>query len=360
MQVKDEETGRAGIDRRTLLKCGAIGAASALSGSRAGAATSPRVLRYSDHEPLGGMRTRFLKDVLFPAIERESEGRLRIEDHWNGEVAIAYDALSAVSERRTADLATVVPEYFAPKMPVHQLFKSFPTGPAGAEQVAFFRRVYAQVPDFAAELRANDTVEVFLGTGYPVAFFGREPLSGLADLHGARWRSASFWHQDFLRNAGATPVSMHWGPEVPEALKAKSLDGLMVNVDSGYMLGVHEVAPHVLFSRDLWLGHLYVVAMNKPVWDGLPREDQDAIRRASTSAYALLGAVMDHHLDEQVRQLAAAGARVRALDHREVVQWTATTRYAGVQDAWVAAQKAKGVEHLDRALAACRTLVSPA
>jgi len=361
MQVTGEEAvGHAGVDRRTVLKCGAIGAASVVSSPWAGAATPQTVLRYSDHEPLGGMRTRFLKDVVFPAIERETRGRLKVEDHWNGEVAIAYDALAAVSERRTADLATVVPEYFAPRMPVHQLFKSFPTGPAGARQVAFFREVYARAPEFADEMRANDTVEIFLGTGYPVAFFSREPLRGLQDLRGGRWRSASFWHQDFLRNAGATPVSMHWGPEIYDALKAKSLDGLMVNVDSGYMLGVHEAAPHVLYSRDLWLGHLYVLAMNRAVWDGLAPEDRDAIRRAATSSYATLGSVMDRHLDEQIDQLKAKGATVRALDRAEVVQWAADTQYPRVQDAWVAAQQAKGVAHLDRALAACRTLLGPA
>ncbi|WP_240775732.1 hypothetical protein [Nissabacter sp. SGAir0207] len=33
------------------------------------AASATRTLIYSDHEPLGGMRTRFINDVLFPAIE---------------------------------------------------------------------------------------------------------------------------------------------------------------------------------------------------------------------------------------------------------------------------------------------------
>ncbi len=32
-------------------------------------AFATRILTYSDHESLGNMRTRFLNDVLFPAIE---------------------------------------------------------------------------------------------------------------------------------------------------------------------------------------------------------------------------------------------------------------------------------------------------
>jgi len=35
-----------------------------------GAAAATTVLRYSDHEPLGGMRTRFIKDVFLPPLKR--------------------------------------------------------------------------------------------------------------------------------------------------------------------------------------------------------------------------------------------------------------------------------------------------
>ena len=50
-----------------------------------GQAASETVLRYTDHEPYGGMRTMLIKNVFFAAIEKESQGRLKIEAHWNGE-----------------------------------------------------------------------------------------------------------------------------------------------------------------------------------------------------------------------------------------------------------------------------------
>ena len=102
------------------------GAAKAVS-----AAATPKILRYTDHEPLGGMRTRFIKDVFFPAIEKESNGRLKIAAHWGGEVASGYQALHVVGKDSAADMAIVVPEYTANELPLHQLFKSFPTGPTG-------------------------------------------------------------------------------------------------------------------------------------------------------------------------------------------------------------------------------------
>ncbi|MFP1497474.1 hypothetical protein ACLB1Q_27700 [Escherichia coli] len=39
---------------------------------------------YTDHEPYGGMRTQIIKEIFFAEIE-ESQGRLKIEPHWNGE-----------------------------------------------------------------------------------------------------------------------------------------------------------------------------------------------------------------------------------------------------------------------------------
>lgn len=315
-----------------------------------GAEATPRILKYTDHEPLGGMRTRFIKDILFPAIEKESNGRLKMDDHWNGELAGSYEALGAVGKMGVADMAIIVPEYTATELPLHQIFKSFPKGPAGGKQVDFFRRVYANVPVFAQELKGNDIVPVFLATGYPVAFFSTTPLNDLEDLEGGKWRSASFWHQDFLKNVGATPISMPWGPEIYDALKARTLDGLMVNVDSGYMLKVHEAAPHVLVSKDLWLGHLYILAMNDGVWSGLAPEDRAAIQRAAQDSYRTLGSVMDRSFDAQIDALRKGGARVRILSQGEVDRWQVATHYKDIQAAWVQAHHGKGVADAGRAL----------
>lgn len=349
-----------GMSRRLFLASavGAVASPSLLSGGTAKATSAPsRVLRFSDHEPLGGMRTRFLKEVAFPTIERESNGRLKIEDRWDGEIAKAYDALGTVSKGEATDMATVVPEYTAKELPLHQIFKSFLTGPTGGGQIEFFQRVYAEVPAFLAELEKNDIVPLFFGTGYPVAFFSTEPMADLDGIKGRRWRSASFWHLDFLRNAGATPVTMHWGPEIYEAMKQKTLDGLMVNIDSGYMLNVHSVAPNVLVSKDLWLGHLYILAMNKRVWDELASEDKNAIRRAERASYGTISAVMDKSFDAQLEDLRKAGATVRVLDAEEPKRWEAVTRYRDVQTAWAQEQTGKGITDAVPVLEAVRSIM---
>ncbi len=52
--------------RRAIFKAAAAMASVVLMTCAAIAQTpSPKILRFSDHEPLGGMRTRFLKDIFF-------------------------------------------------------------------------------------------------------------------------------------------------------------------------------------------------------------------------------------------------------------------------------------------------------
>ncbi|MFF6012963.1 TRAP transporter substrate-binding protein DctP [Rahnella sp. R3(2024)] len=301
-------------------------------------------LRYTDHEPAGAMRTRFIEDVLFPAIEKESQGRLKIEAHWGGELSTGYDALRTLGEGKTADIGIVVPEYAAKQLPLHQIFKSFPVGPSGAQQIAFFRRVFAEIPAFSAELKKENVVNLFSATGYPVAFFSTHPLKNLEDITGTTWRSASFWHQDFLRNAGAKPVTMPWGAQTVNAFKTGALDGIMVNVDSGYDLNIHKMAPDVLVSKELWLGHVYLLVMNQNVWNGLAQEDKDAITRAASTAYQTTGSVMDSHFETQLEALRKQGAKVRVLRHSEVAHWQQVTRYREIQADWVIRQEVSGVK----------------
>lgn len=81
--------------------------------------------------------TRFIKEVFFAAIERESNGRLKIEDHWEGELSRSYDALRTVGKGGAVDMAAVVPEYTAARAAaVHQIFKSLPDWTRGDRQVA--------------------------------------------------------------------------------------------------------------------------------------------------------------------------------------------------------------------------------
>ncbi len=304
-----------------------------------------RILKYSDHEPLGNMRTRFIKDVFFAYVEKETNGRLIIEEHWGAEIANGYNALRTVGGEGGADMAIVVPEYSPDELPLQQIFKSFPIGPSGNKQVVFFRRAYAEIPDFEEELNKANVVSLFFATGYPAAFFSTKPISTLEDIKGGRWRTASFWHRDFIKNAGGVPVSMPWGDGIYKALQDGDLDGLIVNIDSAYDLKIHKTASNVLASKNLWLGHVYLLVINKNVWYSLAEEDRQAVKRAADAAYKTLGSVMDSSFDSQIEIMKKSGAQIRILKQKELKQWETGTNYGEIQSAWVKEQESKGIKN---------------
>lgn len=67
----------------------------------------------------------------------------------------------------------------------------------------------------------------------------------------------------------------------------------MVNVDSGYLLKVYKIVLYVLVFKDLWLGYVYILVMNKDVWNSFVFEDKVVIGYVVVQFYVMLGVEMD-------------------------------------------------------------------
>lgn len=306
-------------------------------------AATAKILRYSDHHPPEEMRSKFLREVFFPAVERESGGRLKIEAHWDGALADSRAALHAAGEGRVVDMALVVPEYMGDDLLLHRIFQSFPAGPDTWEkQLAFYSRVHAEIPAFREELARQNVVNVLFSTELPVAFFSRGPMKSLEDVEGKKWRASSPWQLAWFGNAGAVPISLPWG-ETYEALRTGSVDGLMVDLYRGHMIGAHGVAPHMLVSKGLWWGTSYLLAMNADTWNGLAEEDREALRRAAETAHRAWGFVMNEAFDALVDDVKKSGVKIRTLNREELKAWGIATGYEKAQAAWVKEREEKGM-----------------
>jgi len=134
---------------------------------------------------------------------------------------------------------------------------------------------------------------------------------------------------------GAIPVKIPWGDQVYDALKKKELDGLMVNVDSGYDINAHEVAPYILTSKKLWLGHIYIIAMNKDIWSNLSKDDKVAIKNAADASYKSMGSFADKAFEWQIRELKKSNAKVRILTDKELLQWKQAVKFKEIQNQWI-------------------------
>ena len=153
-----------------------------------------------------------------------------------------------------------------------------------------------------------------------------------------------------MTNAGAIPITISWGQEVFDALNNEKLDGLMVNIDSGYDIKAHKVAPNILTSQKLWLGHDYIIAMYITGWEKLSDFDKKSIEKAADISYKKLGKIMNVAYVNQIKILRNDGANVRILSDEEVEFWKNITNYETVQEKWLKEQSANGLKNAEEVL----------
>ena len=138
-------------------------------------------------------------------------------------------------------------------------------------------------------------------------------------------------------------MNIRWGQEVFDALKNKTLDGLMVNIDSGYDINAHKVAPNILTSQKFWLGHEYIVAMNKNAYDKLSEDDKRIIELAAENSYKKLGKIMDESFFKQIELLKSEGVDLKILSDYEVQSFVKSVDYEKIQDKWAYENSAENV-----------------
>lgn len=321
-------------------------------------AAAQTVLRYSDHEPYGNMRTRFINDVFFKHVEAESGGRIKIEPHWGGSIAQAHDELQALADGKT-DIIVAVPEYSAEQLPLNQLFKGFMIGPLATNKYKLCAASTPTSPNSPPNYQKNGATPLIIATGYPVAFFSVKPLQTLDDIKGQTWRTASFWHRAFLKNAGAIPTNSRWGEETYAKLKNGEIHGLMVNIDSAIDIKAYEHAPYALVSRDFWLGHIYPVVISNPKWASLNEEDKAAITRAADKSYAELGKIMDENYAQILKTAQEKGVTLRELTPAEVAAWGEASDYRAELDRWAQEQEQNGTVGATAVLAKLKARLLP-
>ncbi|WP_112310516.1 TRAP transporter substrate-binding protein [Pseudogemmobacter bohemicus] len=141
--------------------------------------------------------------------------------------------------------------------------------------------------DIGAQILADldDTGIVGLGTvdiGQRNFLSTTKPVLSLADFTGLKTRIVPVpLHKEIWEKLGTAPIGLPYG-EVYGALETGVLDALEINVSSILGENLWEVGKQFTLT-----GHYpwhAVMAVNKPVFDGLPAELQQAMRQAGRDA----------------------------------------------------------------------------
>ena len=308
-----------------------------------GTASSADTLKYTDHDPLGGMRTNFVKEVWLPEIEKQSGGAIKIQDFWGGALMSSKEALRGIGDG-VSEMGFIYPGHYPGQLPAHSIFNMFPRGPESfADMAKLYRRVSAEVPEFKAELEKAGVMTVMMTAGLPGAFVGKNPLNGLADIKGDKWRAGGKWKLRFLENAGALPVAVPWG-DVYIALQTGTIDGCFTNYDGLHMMKFDEVAQNLLISKALWYATPFMHLVNLDKFNALPKASQDAIMKASMVAEEKFAAVYDAAFEEVRAAQLKAGYKVNEMSSADVVAWENAEKLEVMRAEWIAEAEKAGLK----------------
>lgn len=307
-------------------------------------------IKYSDHDPPGGVRTNYVKNVWFPEMIKQTGNKITIQDYWGGAMVSAPEALKAIGDNVT-NIGFVFPEFYSKQLALHQGFKLFPVGPATWEsQRWLYKRVYEEIPEFLGEFQKFNQMPLLATAGLPAAFTSTKPITKVADLKGRKWRASSRWVLAYIKNAGATPVSVPWA-DCYMALQTGTIDGVLTNYDGAAMTKLDEAGPNILVAKELWWATPFVHLVNLDFWKGLPKDVQEGILKASETASAQFGKAYDEAFDQIVAAEKKAGRTVNIMPADELAKWEQATGYQEQQKIWVKELQESGYKNADQILA---------
>lgn len=306
------------------------------------------LLNYSDHDPPSGMRTSFIEEYWFPEIEKETNGKVKINAIYGGGLLGSSEALNGVRDG-VADMGLIYPDNYPQRMFSYDLLKLFPEGPDNFENMyEIFSKAMVELPRLQEDLNKNNQKPLLITTGLPIVFGSTEKLDSLADLKGGQWRASSRWYLEAIKNIGANPVSVPWD-DVYMSLETNVIDGVMTNYDGFHMMKFYETTPNIIVGTRLWWSAPFIHTINQDAWDRLPIDLQEGIMRATETAQVKFGEVYENELQTAIDIQEAAGATVKIADDEDIALFSDDELFERLRATWVKEAKEKhGIEDADQ------------
>lgn len=317
-------------------------------------------LNYSDHDPPKGMRTEFLQEYWFPAIEEETDGKVQINPVFGGGLLTSTEALDGVREG-VADIGLVYPDNFAQRMFSYELLKLFPVAPDNFEGMyQIFDTAMTELPQFSEDLEKNNQKPLLITTGLPIVFGSTNELASMEAVQGEDWRASSRWYLEAMRNMGANPVSVPW-EDVYMSLETGVIDGVMTNYDGFHMMGFYETSDNIIVGTELWWSAPFIHTINQDMWDSLPIDIQEGILKATEQAQEEFANVYQQELENTIQEQRDAGANVKIADDEDVAAFNDQELFESMRNTWAEeAENDHGIENADEYVEAMKDIMNDA
>lgn len=287
------------MSRRHLIAGLAAAATLATSASIAGAQTKwnlPAAYATSNYHTENLVQ--FAKDV-----STATGGKLEITVHGNASLFKAPEIKRAVTTGQAQ-----IGEVLASIHENDDAIFGVDTVPFLATSFADARKLdLATRPYLEKRLAAQGLMLLFTVPWGPQGIYAKKDINSVADMKGLKFRAYNAGTSRIAELAGAQPVTIQ-AAELPQALATGVVDSYISSGSTGYDTKTWESLSH-WYDTQAWIPK-NITFVNKAAFDGLPKDQQDAILKSAKEAEARGWKTAEDKASWYVAELKAKGMKV--------------------------------------------------
>lgn len=233
---------------------------------------TPITLVFSTHEPnMGIFYDRFWKPWM-DEVESRTGGRVKIEAHFNGELAGPPDAWDVLING-TVDISNVHLNNIPDKFPMCEIVAFSKYSLVNQQLGTVLLELYNKYPEMQQEL--EEVHIMLLASTYWTSWAGPKPIYTLDDMQGMKVVGVGKWQNRRLEALGMVPVSM--GPmDILPSLQTGVVDNgpngtAPVAIDFGWT----DFLPYWTHVQTECIP--IIIGMNLDTWNSLPADIQQIL-----------------------------------------------------------------------------------
>ncbi|MDO6564464.1 TRAP transporter substrate-binding protein [Amphritea sp. 1_MG-2023] len=268
-------------------------------------------------------------------IETESEGRIKVQVLYSGEGVGTSGLLSAVKSGLIT-MGAPFQSMHAGELPAGVVEIGLPGGtddPAELQSL-FHDKGWDKVLTKAYGSQGLVWLEPYIQP--PVYVITKKPINSVADFQGLKIRAPGAYGK-FLRNLGASPVSLAWS-EIYTSLATGVIDGSIGSNMIDHRDGNHVEVAKYMYKLPLAGAQVLPIVVNRSAWKKLPEDLQAVVRKATEQHAADQLRLSKQWETEAVTEMEAKGLKWSP-EPSEADQQAWTEAGAGLWDEYAAQDK---------------------
>lgn len=236
-------------------------------------------------------------------VKKATGGRLDITVHAGASLFKAPEIKRAVSTGQ-AQMGEILISIHENEDPVFGL-DTIPFLASSYEES--FKLWQAQKPAIAKKLDSQNILVLYSVAWGPQGIYAKKDINSVEDMKGLKMRAYNVGTTRIAELVGAQPVTVQ-AAELPQALATGTVNSFMTSGSTGYDSKVWETMSH-WYDVQGWIPK-NIVMINKAAFNGLPKDQQDAILKVSAEAETRGWKIAEEKAAWYVQELKAKGMKV--------------------------------------------------